>query len=70
MQTLGLSDSTPRTEGRLKALLWPSIRNDGDFDYITEQGFWVCFTVGVITLLFSFFTRSVFVGLFESLFIY
>ena len=68
MQTLGLSDSTPRTEGRLKALLWPTIRNDGDFDYITEQGFWVCFIVAVSTFLFSIFTRSLLLGGFESFF--
>ena len=47
MQTLGLSDSTPRPEGRLKSLLWPTIRNEGDFDYVTRQGFWVCQAVAV-----------------------
>ncbi len=68
MQTLGISDSTPRTEGRLKVLFWPTIRNDGDFDYITEQGFWVCFIVAVVTLVFGIFTHSPFWGGFESLF--
>ena len=68
MQILGLSKSTPTSEGRLKALLWPTIRNDGDFDYITEQGFWVCFIVAVSTLVFSFFTHSLFWGSFEFLF--
>jgi len=68
MQTLGLSDSTPRTEGRLKALLWPTIRNDGDFDYITEQGFWVCFIVAACTLVFSAFTHTLLAGGFEALF--
>ena len=28
MQILGLSDSTPRTESRLKTLFWPTIRNE------------------------------------------
>lgn len=50
MQTLGLSDSTPRSEGRWKALLWPSIRNETDLDYITRQGFWVCCGVGMVSL--------------------
>lgn len=68
MQTLGLSNSTPRTEGRLKALFWPTIRNDGDLDYITEQGFWVCFIVAVFTLAFSVFARFYLIGGFESLF--
>ena len=49
-------------------MLWPSIRNDGDFDYITEQGFWVCFIVAAVTLVFSVFTRAFLFGVFESLF--
>lgn len=50
VQTLGLSNSTPRSEGWLKSLLWPSIRNETDLDYITRQGFWVCFGVGILSL--------------------
>lgn len=57
MQILGLSNSTPRTESRWKALLWPTIRNDGDFDYITEQGFWICLIVAVITFVYSVFAH-------------
>jgi|HubBroStandDraft_4_1064222.scaffolds.fasta_scaffold95906_2 hypothetical protein len=68
MQILGLSDSTPRTEGRLKALFWPTIRNDGDLEYITEQGFWVCFIVAVLTLVFNVFTRSLLLGGLDCLF--
>lgn len=52
MQTLGLSDSTTRTEGRLKSLFWPSIQSGADVDYLAVQGFWVCTGVGVISLLF------------------
>ncbi len=51
MQTLGLSDSTPRPEGRLKSLLWPTIRNEGDFDYVMRLGFWVCQAVAVATII-------------------
>ena len=68
MQTLGLSDSTPRTESRWRALFWPTIRNEGDFDYITTQGFWICFVVGVVTILFNAVGGSPFVGLFEGVF--
>ena len=50
MQTLGLSDSTPRTENRLKALFWPTIRTEGDLDYVTQQGFWICTIVGAAGL--------------------
>ena len=41
MQTLGLTDSAPRTEGRLKSLFWPSIKTGDDVDYLGTQGFWV-----------------------------
>ena len=66
MQTLGLSDSTPRTENRLRALLWPTIRNDVDFDYVTTQGFWICFLVAVFTIIWSAMSGSWISGLFEA----
>jgi hypothetical protein len=68
MQTLGLSDSTPRTESRWRALFWPTIRNDDDFDYITTQGFWICSAVAVVTVIFSVFTGSIGDGAFEGVF--
>lgn len=68
MQTLGLSDSTPRTESRWRALFWPTIRNEGDFDYITTQGFWICFIVGVVTIIVTAISGSLFMGLFEGVF--
>jgi len=52
MQTLGLSDSTVRTESRLKSLFWPSIQSGADVDYLAVQGFWVCTIVGVVALAF------------------
>jgi hypothetical protein len=48
VQTLGISDSTPKPENRLKALLWPTIRNETDVDYVTSQGFWICFVVAIL----------------------
>jgi hypothetical protein len=51
MQTLGLSDSTPRTESRLRSLFWPSIKSGADVDYLAVQGFWVCTAVGVFSLV-------------------
>src|SRR6185369_13150695 len=68
MQSLGLSDSTPRTEGRLRALLWPTIHNMGDLDYVTQQGFWICFFVAVVTLLSSLLGGAPLVVAFEALF--
>jgi hypothetical protein len=70
MQTLGLSESTPRTESRWRALFWPTIRNEGDFDYITQQGFWICFLVAAVSLVFSLFNGSFLLQLFESLFFF
>jgi len=52
MQTLGLSDSTTRSESRLKSLFWPSIQSGADVDYLAVQGFWVCTLVGVMSLVF------------------
>lgn len=52
MQTLGLSDSTPRTEGRLRSLFWPTIQSGADVDYLGAQGYWVCAGVAVLALIF------------------
>ena len=52
MQTLGLSDSTPRSESRLKSLFWPSIESGADVDYLAVQGFWVCTFVGLLSTCF------------------
>jgi len=52
MQTLRLSDSNPRSDGRLKSLFWPSIQSGADVDYLAVQGFWVCTIVGAISLFF------------------
>lgn len=49
MQTLGLADSTPRSENRLKALLWPSIQSATDVDYLGTQGYWICVLVALMS---------------------
>lgn len=58
MQTLGLSDSTTRSESRLKSLFWPSIQSGADVDYLAVQGFWVCTIVGGM----SFVSLAFFAG--------
>lgn len=58
MQTLGLSDSTVRTEGRLKSLFWPSIQTGADVDYLAVQGFWVCTIVGSLGLFLDAHTTT------------
>lgn len=52
MQTLGLSDSTPRTENRLKSLFWPSIKTGSDVDYLGAQGYWICTLVAISSCAF------------------
>ena len=63
MQTLGLSDSTVRTESRLKSLFWPSIQSGADVDYLAVQGFWVCTIVGAMGLGFLALARQPLAGL-------
>jgi hypothetical protein len=56
MQTLGISDSTPRSESRLKSLFWPSIESGADVDYLALQGYWVCTLVAALSFVFLFAT--------------
>ena len=70
METLGLSDSSPRTENRLRSLFWPSIQSGADVDYLGSQGYWVCTIVGVISFLFCFFTGPPIIGVLIYLFFF
>ncbi len=70
MQTLGLSDSTPRSESRLKSLFWPSIQTASDLDYLGAQGYWVCAGVAVISLVFLLISGQPTMGAFVFLFYY
>jgi hypothetical protein len=49
MQTLGLSQSTPASESRMKSLFWPSVTCAEDVDYLGTQGYWVCTLVAVLS---------------------
>lgn len=70
MQAVGLSESTPRTESRWRALLWPTIRNEGDFDYVTTQGLWTCFVVAAVTIVVTAIAGSPLLGTFEGTFFF
>src|SRR5215468_7035982 len=50
METLGLSESSARSDGRLKSLFWPSIQNGTDVDYLGTQGYWVCMIVAALSV--------------------
>jgi hypothetical protein len=58
MQTLGISDSTPRSESRLKSLFWPSIESGADVDYLAVQGYWVCTLVAALSFVVLFAARQ------------
>ena len=67
MQTLGLSDSVPRSENRLKSLFWPSIRSSSDVDYLGAQGYWVCAGIAMLSLVLLAFSGKPVLGIFVFL---
>jgi hypothetical protein len=70
MQTLGLSDSTLRSESRLKSLFWPSIHTGSDVDYLGAQGYWVCAVVAVFSFIFLVISGHAIIGTIVLLFYY
>jgi hypothetical protein len=70
MQTLGLSDSTPRTESRLRTLFWPSIQSGSDVDYLGAQGYWVCTIVALLSVVVLIFRGNSILGPLVFLFYY
>jgi hypothetical protein len=70
MQTLNLSDSMPRSEGRIKSLLWPSVQSSSDVDYLGAQGYWVCVAVAVLSLVVLVISGQPIIGTFVLLFYY
>lgn len=70
MQTLGLSDSTPATDNRLKSLFWPSVNTATDVDYLGTQGYWLCTFVAVVTFVFSLIGNQLLFGLLYLMFYY
>ncbi|HEV2490125.1 MAG TPA: hypothetical protein VGT03_09980 [Candidatus Acidoferrales bacterium] len=70
METLGLSNASLKSEGRLKSLFWPSVRTSNDVDYLGSQGFWVCLILAVLSFVFAIFTAHPVAGAFIMLFYY
>lgn len=70
MQTLGIADSTPKSESRLKSLFWPDIKNGTDVDYLGTQGYLLCTLVALITVALSFMTGQVVGGILGGLYYY
>jgi hypothetical protein len=70
MQTLGLSDSMPRSESRLKSLFWPSVQSSSDVDYLGAQGYWVCAAIAVLSFIVLLISGHPFLGGFVFLVFY
>jgi hypothetical protein len=58
MQTLGLASDSQRSDGWLKSLLWPTVDNAWDVDYLGQQGLWVCTIVAVFGVGASLLTGN------------
>ncbi len=70
MQTLGLSDSTPRTENRLKNIFWPSVQTATDVDSLGTQGYWICAVLAVFVFGSLTISGHPVIGVFLLLFYY
>lgn len=68
MQTLGISDSTSRSESRIKSLFWPSIESGINVDYLAIQGYWVCTVVGALSLVVVLAAHQPIIGIITFLF--
>jgi hypothetical protein len=71
MQTLGLSSESKRNDGRLKSLLWPTVQNAWDVDYLGQQGMWICTVVAVLTLVGALLSANIIIiaiGIIAALF--
>ena len=70
METLNLSGSSARSDGRLKSLFWPSIQSATDVDYLGSQGYWVCTVVAMISFVALAVRGELISGLLILLFLY
>lgn len=59
MQTLGLGGESKRFDGWLKSLLWPSVENAWDVDYLGQQGMWICTVVAIVVAVTSLASGNV-----------
>jgi hypothetical protein len=70
MPLLGLTSAPEESEGVLKSLFWPSIRNGYDAELMATRGFWICLIIGVVTVLLLVWRQPIsaaFYGLFYIL---
>lgn len=70
MQTLGISNSTLRSDNRLKNIFWPTIHSGSDVDTVGSQGYWICTIVAVATFVTSAFAGHPIIGFSGLLYYY
>jgi hypothetical protein len=70
MQTLGISNSEPRTDNRLKSLFWPTIQTGTDADDLGMQGYWICAIVAILSFVVSILTGHPIAGFLVLVFYY
>ncbi len=58
MQTLGLSQESKRSDGRLKSIFWPTVENAWDVDYLGRQGFWICLIIAIFQIVVTLATAN------------
>ena len=57
MQTLGLSDSTPKPTSRLKDLFRPDLSNEVSALTVCHSASWACFIVAIVTAALAIFVN-------------
>jgi hypothetical protein len=57
MQTLGLSDSTPKPTSRLKDLFRPDLSSEVATRTVCHSASWACIIIGALSTILSFFVE-------------
>jgi hypothetical protein len=57
MQTLGLSDTTPKPTSRLRDLFWPDLSVDTSAESACDTASWACFAIAGLTTLLGVWTN-------------
>ncbi len=67
MGYLGLDETPVKDDNMFQRLFWPS-DHAGETDSLGKQGFWVCFSIGIFSMLGAMMRGHPFLGLLTGLF--
>ncbi len=70
MQTLGISNETPQSDGRLKSIFWPTIHSGTDVDTLGTHGFWICAVVAALSLITTVIAGQPVMGVLMAVYFY